>query len=298
MQTDNQRMYKEYMEQMKVAVERKTGKRVLVQKVSKNNGLVLDGLTILSEEVDVSPTIYLNGFFEEYLDNGLSTVVEKVIAIYETNKPKKAVDISFFTELEKVRPNIKMKLVNYEKNNALLEKVPHIRILDLAIMFIVVVESDCKGFASILIHNHHLEFWKLNTEDLYHIAMSNTANDFNIILMSAIIRAVMDEELADGIMDSADCEMSVLTNQYKMYGAVGMLHKEILNQYMKAKQAEKIVILPSSIHEVLLIPCNVLPDMEFLKSMVREANATQIQSEEVLSNNVYVYNGDTITIAE
>ena len=298
MQTENQRKYSEYVEEVREAVERETGNRVTVQKVNKNNGLVLDGLTILAEGVNVSPTIYLNGFFEEYLSDGAVAVAKRILAIYEANKPKESVDISFFMDIEKVRPKIKMKLINYEKNKELLEHVPYVRFLDLAIVFMVVLKSNCDNdFASILIHNHHLNLWNMDAEDLYNLAMENTADDFEIIPMKSIIEAIMDEEAAGVVMDNAGIEMSILTNHSRLHGAVGIIHKEILNQYMKEKQAEKVLILPSSIHETILITCDTLPDMEYMKDMVKEVNATQVQPEEVLSDNVYVYDGDAITIA-
>lgn len=299
MQTENQREYSEYVEEVREAVEREIGKTVRVQKVNKNNGLVLDGLTILAEGVNVSPTIYLNDFFEEYLTSGANTVAERIIAIYEANKPKESVDISFFMDREKVSPKIKMKLINYEKNKELLEQVPHIRFLDLAIVFMVVLKSDCdNGFASILIQNHHLSFWNMDAEDLYNLAMENTADDFEIIPMRSVIEAIMDEESAGIIMDNGEIEMSILSNRYRMHGAAGMLHKEIIKQYMKETKADKVWIIPSSIHETLLIPCDLMPDTEYVKGMVKEVNATQVQPEEILSDNVYVYDGNEITIAE
>ena len=299
MQTENQRKYNKYVEEVREAVERETGNRVVVQKVNKNNGLVLDGLTILAEGVNVSPTIYLNGFFEEYLSDGAVAVAKRILAIYEANKPKESVDISFFMDIEKVRPKIKMKLINYEKNKELLEQIPHIRFLDLAIVFMVVLGSGCdNGFASILIHNNHLDFWNMDAEDLYKLAMENTADDFEIIPMKSIIEAIIDDESAGIIMDSAEIEMSILTNHSRLHGAVGIMHKEILNQYMKETKADKVWIIPSSIHETLLIPCDLMPDMEYVKGMVKEVNATQVQPEEILSDNVYVYDGNEITIAE
>ncbi|MDD5948818.1 MAG: DUF5688 family protein [Lachnospiraceae bacterium] len=299
MQTENQREYSEYVEEVREAVEREIGKTVRVQKVNKNNGLVLDGLTILAEGVNVSPTIYLNGFFEEYLSDGAVAVAKRILAIYEANKPKESVDFSFFMDREKVSPKIKMKLINYEKNKELLVQVPHIRFLDLAIVFMVVLGSDYdNGFASILIQNHHLSFWSMDAEDLYNLAMNNTADDFEIIPMRSVIEAIMDEESASIIMDNGEIEMSILTNHSRLQGAAGMLHKEIIKQYMKETKADKVWIIPSSIHETLLIPCDLMPDMEYVKGMVKEVNATQVQPEEILSDNVYVYDGNEITIAE
>lgn len=299
MQTENQRKYNKYVEEVREAVEREIGKPVTVQKVNKNNGLVLDGLTIMTEGVNLSPTIYLNGFFEEYLSDGAVAVAKRILAIYEANKPKESVDISFFMDIEKVRPKIKMKLINYEKNKELLEHVPYVRFLDLAIVFMVVLKSNCdNGFASILIYNHHLDFWSMDAENLYNLAMENTADDFEIIPMRSVIEAIMDEESAGIIMNNGEIEMSILTNYSRLQGAAGMLHKEIIKQYMKETKADKVWIIPSSIHETLLIPCDLMPDMEYVKGMVKEVNATQVQPEEILSDNVYVYDGNEITIAE
>ena len=178
---------KDFAEVVKVAMEAHFGQdyRVTVQSVNKNNGVTLVGISIMSKGTNIAPTIYLNGFFEEYLSDGAVAVAKRIIAIYEANKPKESVDISFFMDIEKVRPKIKMKLINYEKNEELLEQIPHIRFLDLAIVFMVVLGSDCEnGFASILIHNHHLNFWNIGAKDLYNIAMENTANDFEVIPMS------------------------------------------------------------------------------------------------------------------
>lgn len=299
MQKENQRKYNEYVEEVRETVERETGKQVRVQKINKNNGLVLDGLTIIAEGVNIAPTIYLNDYYEDYLSDGAVAVAKRIIATYEANKPKESVDISFFMDIEKVRPKIKMKLINYEKNKELLEQIPHIRFLDLAIVFMVVLKSNCdNGFASILIYNQHLNFWDMDAEDLYALALENTAADFEIIPMRSVIEAIMDEESAGIIMDNAEIEMSILTNHYRLQGAVGMLHKEILNQYMKETKADKVWIIPSSIHETLLIPSDMMPDTEYVKSMVKEVNATQVQPEEILSDNVYVYDGNEITIAE
>lgn len=299
MQRENLRQYNEYVEKVRDAVERETGKQVLIQKVNKNNGLVFDGLTIMAEGVNIAPTIYLNSFYEDYLTDGVVAVAQRIIAIYEANKPRESVDISFFMDIEKVRPKIKMKLVNFEKNKELLEQVPYVRFLDLAIVFIVVTEcNSADEFASILVYNQHLRFWNMDAEDLYALALENTAADFEIIPMRSVIEAIMGEETVDIIMDNQEIEMSILTNHSRLHGAVGIIHKEILNQYMKETKADKVWIIPSSIHETLLIPSDMMPDAEYVKGMVKEVNATQVQPEEILSDNIYAYDGNEITIAE
>ncbi len=60
-----------------------------------------------------------------------------------------------------------MKLINYERNRELLKRVPYYRFLDLAIVFLCLVESDSSGTATVLIHNEHLTYWGITRDDLY-----------------------------------------------------------------------------------------------------------------------------------
>ena len=300
MQTENQREYKEYVEKVRETVERKTGKQVSVQKINKNNGLVLDGLTIMEEGINIAPTIYLNGYYEEYLLSGVDAVANRIIASYEANKPKESVDVSFFMDIEKVSPRIKMKLINYEKNKELLEQVPHVSFLDLAVVFVVVLERDYdKCYASILIKNNHMGLWNISTMELFDIVMKNTADDYQMLSLSAVIQAYGGCVLFDDVEMSINNDMHVLTEKSGRYGATALLHKEILDDFMRENNLERVLIIPSSIYETIIISNSTMfEDIEILKKMVREVNDTQVKPEEVLSYNVYTYDGNEITIAE
>lgn len=61
-----------------------------------------------------------------------------------------------------------------------------------------------------------------------------------------------------------------------------------------------MIILPSSIHEVLLVVYEEELCMEELKEMVRHVNQTEVAKEEILSDNVYIYSRktDKISIVE
>ena len=51
-------------------------------------------------------------------------------------------------------------------------------------------------------------------------------------------------------------------------------------------------ILPSSIHETIVVPFNDGMNVDELKNMVHEVNSTQVVADEILSDNVYVYDYD------
>ena len=52
---------------------------------------------------------------------------------------------------------------------------------------------------------------------------------------------------------------------------------------------ENFYILPSSVHEILLLPDSGAEDARYLREMIREVNATQVEPEEVLSDNLYYF---------
>lgn len=293
--------YEEYLQQVKQEVALKTGKRVELQTIRKNNGLVLNGLLILSEETNLSPTIYLNNYYEEFITDGMERVVERIVSLCEENRPEISFDISLITDFSKVKPFLKMKLINYEKNKVLLEEIPHKKILDLAVVFMIVLETeDDYQFGTIQINKAILAYWDIKESDLYNIAKENMVYDFQTIPMQNIISAIMEDEFTEEMLEETTVGMYVLTTHSKLHGAVGMLNKELLNAFMKRYKTEKLIILPSSIHEVLLIPYNQEmsdADMNF-KETVQEVNETQLAEAEYLSDNVYVYDGKTLKIFE
>ena len=48
-------------------------------------------------------------------------------------------------------------------------------------------------------------------------------------------------------------------------------------------------LIPSSIHEVILIQKRDLGDVSELNNMIREVNLTQLSHDEILSNHYYTY---------
>lgn len=61
---------------------------------------------------------------------------------------------------------------------------------------------------------------------------------------------------------------------------------------------ENFYILPSSIHEVILLRESFAEDAEYLRWMIQEVNATEVAPEEILSDRAYYYDRETDTIIE
>lgn len=278
-------------------VEKRAGEnyRVKLNVVMKNNGVVLRGITLMQDDSNISPTIYLNPYYDAY-ENGdttLGTVIDEVIDTYERNKINRSIDMKFFLNYETVRSRIIFKLINTEKNRELLRDVPYIPFHDLSIVFQCLVSEERFGNASILIHNVHLQLWKVNARELYECALENTPllqgyelADMNTVLeeMKAL-GGIDDEEIEDM---QQEVPMYVLSNKSRINGASCILYKDILKDFAMVVDKD-LYVLPSSIHEVILLPSDGTQESEQLKEMVREINQSQVEKEEVLSDSVYYY---------
>lgn len=269
-------------------------KRISIQQVSKNNGIVLDGLTIMENDCNISPTLYLNYYYDSY-SHGISfnDVYQSLLSDYHRHKPSQNIDPSFFTEFDNIRDKIAMKLIHYERNKELLEKVPHIRFLDLAIVFYCLIAMDfATGNATILIHHSHLKNWNITTTELFQIAKDNTRKilpeklyDMNDVLYELSGRLTHPDPT---VSRPSPYPMFVLTNETNLFGAACMLYKDLLKHFSEKSQTD-FYILPSSIHEVILVPTLENDCYGELSDMVREVNDSQLMDDEILSTHAYYY---------
>lgn len=269
-----------------------SGYTVSIQDITKNNDTHYDGLTILSSRHNLAPTIYLNRYYCDY-QNGrsLTDVVCDILGVYEQNRPAKKIDVSFFTDYDKVKSRIVFQLINYERNRSRLADIPHFRYLDLAIVFNCLLESESSGSATILIRNQHLQLWSATCDDLYTLALSNTPRLLRCCLrnMTDVLSELADEDGLTVLPEAEPpCPMYILSNQYNRNGSVCILYQGLLKRFAERLSCD-LYILPSSIHEVLIIPASSrIPDRE-LSEMVQNVNASQLSREEILSDHVYYY---------
>lgn len=294
--------------------------------VRKNNGVVLNGLVIMEKQHHITPTIYLEGFYEEYKGGrNFIEVVLKIIQLYERSRIEQGGSMDFFKDYEQVRKKIYYKLINAGKNKELLEEAPYIPYLDLAIVFYYDCSNELFGNAAILIKNSHLKMWNVDVYELYKEAVINTPknNPYEIKTMEEVMKEIliesMKEELSKGMEKESREEeflsaegmdelakqligqtertdnqtpMYVLSNTERIHGAACILYGHLLEDISK-KINDNLYILPSSVHEMIIIPASFAGKTSDLKLMVEEINETQVEEEEVLSNSVYFFNRST-----
>jgi hypothetical protein len=276
-------------------VEKKAGDNYIVRlnEVRKNNGLVLSGLTVMHNESNISPTIYLNNYYDAYINGNITliSVVNDVMDTYHRNKVSQNVDMRYFVDYTKVKDRIVYKLINTEKNRELLEDVPHVEFLDLSIVFQCIVSKNEDSIASILIHNAHMKLWNISLEELYRTARDNTQRllGYEITNMNDILEEILDCDEDFSMKElSEETIMYVITNKNRVDGAACIIYPDLLSDFALSLDSGFYVI-PSSIHEVIIVPAEDMSEADDIKSMIREINDTQVKMEEILSYSLYYF---------
>ena len=285
----------EFTEKARKEIAEILGKEVRYKEMDKLNNTKLYGLMILEPGSNVAPTIYMEQFYDMYMETGnWRKTINPIIAAYQSDSFPKCLDMEWFRDFDKVQGLIFHKLINFGANIALLEKVPYTRYLDFAIVYCVHCENEEIGDGSILIHNSHLEMWRCTTQDLARLAEENTPRLYPLSVCT--MKDVIQECIGCPLPDEDDIPATyVMSNKARVNGAISIRYKGILKAF-SSKLNSDIVILPSSVHEVILLPLLEHEGFKEFKDMVYEVNRYQLSKEEFLSDNVYLYRRDTDSI--
>ena len=332
--------YECFIEKVKRGVEEITKRKlddgvVVVREVLKNNNITMHAISIVREQEEATPTIYLERYYVDF-KNG-RTIKNICYEIFETylhsiENFKLDIDIKDISVLEKIKHIIYYKVINYDMNKALLKDIPHFRFLDLAIVFYILVLKDDDGQATALIDNQHLAGWEITREELRDIAFENTWKKFPVVIrkMEDIVSEMIlddilgDEEWVPEDEDSYDDEyisedtqygdytygelkevvreevedlkvedvnMYVMTNSMKHNGATCITYPNAIRNFAEEHQCD-VFIIPSSIHEVILIP-DTICSIDTINELIKDVNRRQLDPVEVLSDHAYVYHLET-----
>jgi len=142
--------------------------------------------------------------------------------------------------------------------------------------------------ASILIRNEHLVKLGVDNETIIDIALNNTEkNGFELLSMNSIVEDLYTEE--DKVIISDDYDLKVYTNHERTFGAISIMYIDNLQDKMNDELEQGIYIIPSSIHEIIIVPKKLCNSEYSINNMITEVNLNEVDTEEVLSGHAYYY---------
>lgn len=211
-------------------------------------------------------------------------------------------DLSKITDYDSIKDKIVCKLINKEANEGFLQDKPYTKIEDMAVVYQILLDKSEESITCVNITDGLMKEYRVTVEELHSRALENMEKQpyvfkgISQIVDEVIYGCIPTEQNMDKneagksatqvIEDSQDT-IFVLTNNTMLNGAA-----EILNDDTRQEIAEKIgdfYVLPSCIHETIIIPKDAGMELDELKHMVQEVNYTQVAPDERLSDHVYEY---------
>lgn len=287
----------------------------IVSQTIKKVNQELTALNIRGEKsMNVSPTIYLEPFYERYQEEeNLEQVLTQIAEVYEQGMKKTPeLDVAEqFMNGNCDKSRIIYQLINTEQNREMLSNIPSREFQDMSVVYRFLISENAEGIASVVITDELMNNLHLTEEELFQFASENTKElmpitirSMNDVLKEMFMKdfggeASMEEELGQSIekmLNSENSFMYIISNKYGINGATTMLYEEgigVLAEHLD----EDLYILPSSIHESIAVPVSAGQSPEALAEMVMEVNGTKVPLQDRLSNNVYFFDKETREIS-
>ncbi len=291
--------YKEFENRVMEALKEKLGCGYRVESGSPGECGRPTGRSILigRQGVNASMIVRMDEYYTKDMHGtarkeGIAQAVSEILDVCRGRIPDCDIDVSKFADWDSIKTHIRARLVNTERNQGHLEKAPHRDFLDLSLEYYADMPGAYPGRqATIPIWDGHMLYWGVDEGTLYQTAMENMedADDMAFECMDELLTPCWDAEQEAKKELLKGCPMYVLGNKSRINGAVQMCSKDVMGR-VSGFFKQDFWILPSSIHEVILLPAGEYgEDAGELARIVKDVNDTQLAPEEILSYHVYRY---------
>lgn len=301
-----------FIELVKAEVEKAWGETgtILLKEVEKVNRKVV-GLTIEKPDSGISPLVYLEEYYREY-GNGrnLQDIISEILGVLQQLPIREDSLQAHLMEYEEwVKPRLRVKVINRERNQNLLAKVPHEDILDLSIVPYILLGSE-DGEITSLVLDSMASMWNVTYCEILETAKENalknapaTIQKMSDVILEMALEQICSQEGNEGMeeemkeilsmqLPQEEMELYVITNQGKLNGAYVIFYDKFLSSLAEQMGADGIYLLPSSVHEMLALSSSEVCVSE-LQTMVQDVNRTTVSDGEYLSDSVYYYDRKT-----
>ena len=249
------------------------------------NGVKMEAVIIKSNS-RIAPTIYTEPIISH--TENVKQAADVAERIYLENKSVDF-DIDKLTDADFIMAHVRIGLEHENEHlTALARKTEYDGLMQ---YLYVTGEMSDETKWSVRISPQLAETAELDIDELWKAAEQNTFADSTICSMAQILVEMGMLDADDAIAEADAFPMYIVSNHSRQKGASAILNKDMLKQFACEHNCKKLVILPSSVHECILIPCDDEEvDIESFDNMVQEVNSTQVSPEERLIDRAFIIN--------
>lgn len=222
------------------------------------------------------PILYVKDYKDLFNEPGYEAVAKKMIEIVESNLTAPEFDnVDQYMSYEYAKEHLRLCIGPKGTNEGMVTS-PY---LDLEMYVRVVIEND--DIASYKVHSKMLDVWNVTKESLFDIALTATIPAYKVQSMS---------ELLFGFKD--DSNPMMVANTADGFNGASIIYCKGILQQVANKFDDDLIIIPSSIHEIILQPVGDL-EVNEVTEIIQTVNTEQVAPEEVLSDHAYIFHKDT-----
>ncbi len=267
----------------------------------KNNG-GKDGI-VFHDKSPFSPVFYTGELLEQHtggrtIQETAQYLIGKLERTYRTGQIFHYLpSLEKRQDYQKIRRDVRLCMVQKSANRELLAETPHRDYGDFAAVAYWVTGESVE--VRILLRQNVLDMLGTGFEMVFKDAYINMMGEFELKSMEEMLYETVAAQLRAEQMKEVPAdryihrmcqgtELYLLTHKTGRFGSAAMCYQREMER-AAGRAGGDFVIIPSSIHELLLLPVRRNIPLEAVSELVRRINAGQADQEECLSDTIYIY---------
>jgi len=264
--------------------------------VKKNNDVEKEGVS-MNYSPEISVVFYPEDLyipyqygipFEEIMQKAARGFLDSIISEEQVSATNFGYDA--------IKDKLLVAVCNAEKNTELLQYIPHEIRENFALIYKVFMGIDDDGDGFITVNNNLMEIWGIDREELQKQAWENMHKrlPYNLRTIETVLNKhatnnEIDEKYREKLRQLAKrSDLYVLTNEANVFGASYMFDYELLDKIAR-KLGGDFMVIPSSVHEVLVKKVEADTSVDMVKGIIWKVNREELRPEEFLSDELYVF---------
>ena len=267
---------------------------ISLQEVSKLQGESYIGMAVRPKDSNIAATTNLKAFFEDLgEDFNMDDVMDQIahdISDQISHMPQ--FDEHVLNDYEQMKGKLTLQMIPTAGNEEKLSEIPHRNVEDMAIVYRFEMSNSAKKISSILVTDSMLRSYGITADQLHEDALEAAVQTHPATLrnMTDVMRDLMGDAAALFAPDEPS-PMWVASVEGDQNGACAIQYPDFLEQAAETLGGD-FYVLPSSIHEVLLVADDGSMDLSYLEAMVRSVNETEVAPADRLSDHVFHYDSE------
>lgn len=250
---------------------------------TKNNQTEKEGISIRIKNSDFAPFFPYDNTKEVYEDSDVEKYVSSAKRLYVEAKVPNEQVVDMIKDWEKAKEIVFPKLINYKNNEASLVHMPHMQLMDLAIVPYLLIDQvgACGNKGTMIVQERLLREWNISGQEVINTAIENMTGQKISFIGLDDMPCIKEQDFSE------QCPLYLLTLDTVTFGAAVILNRKILEGVCTKLKCDKLYIIPSSVYEVLVMPVEI-EDVREIRQIIQEVN-DMLDEEDVLSDSLYLY---------